>query len=63
MGDVKLLTRDTAREEYFYRLGFQDGYKAFRGAPNDVQIAGSLAAVTNNARAQIADTPERYINE
>lgn len=63
MGDVKLLTRDTAREEYFYRLGFQDGYKAFRGLPNEDQIERSLASATTNARAQIADTPERFINE
>lgn len=53
MADVKPLFRDTAREEYFYRMGFQDGYKAFRGLPNEDQIALQLSGATQHAREQV----------
>lgn len=63
MADAKPLLRDTPREEYFYRLGFQDGYKAFRGLPNEDRIEGSLRAATANARAQVPEETTTYYDE
>lgn len=50
MADVKVLHRDTAREEYFYRMGFQDGFKTARG---DDATQRQLDATTKNALAQV----------
>jgi hypothetical protein len=58
MADVKPLFRDTPREEYFYRLGFQDGYKAFRALPNEDTVQAQLEAATGHARSQVPPEPE-----
>jgi len=55
MADVKTLFRDTPREEYFYRMGFQEGYQAAKqnaglGADATDQ---ALAAAARNARFQV----------
>lgn len=56
MADVKDLKPDTAREDYFYHKGFQDGYKAFRNLPDVSTTERALNVITQNALSQVGDS-------
>lgn len=64
MADVKVLFRESPREEYFYRLGFQEGYKAAKSRfaedewPDALDL--QLASVTKNALDQVPDKEPTY---